>query len=845
MRCKICQFIILVTTFVLLNCFTVLGYTGKGTKNNPYIVTTETDLRTVIMDLEKQTTWVYIAVNSDMTLTKSIVVDGGKYRIYAKGSGRTIRRSSNTTHEINESGNPKYCMRLLNKAEVVVGYNATNYVLKLGGNKDAFSSKFPSSGWFNINSGTKLIIGEKAHLTNAINNENQEYGSVVRCLGDLVVNGEISKCEGMNGGAIKAWGGNIKINSGAKIHNCKSGSEGGAIFVSQGGYIEMNGGAIYQCESQEEGGAIFIGESSIGDILAGNIYNNLSNKSAGGVFSGYGATLYVGESGKSGPNIYNNRALGSGGGIRCNGGVTEYAGGTTFFNSGHIYNNVSGNLGGGIACGAAGSKNYSKIKIENMHIENNTSQDSGGGLWLPENAVGTNTTEVIIQNTHLTGNKSNANGGGILINNSVVATNLYINYNEATVNGGAIFIANTGKFHYKGEQIIENVAKGNGNGIYVRGQFIISEKGQISSTNEVYLSSGTYIEVRGVVIGNNYLNASIISAVTANGTKLVKVNYGNANSESELYYQGNANSEYNNQAVKKRYVCNNLKSNQLLRAGKYVTGIGDEWIIISEEYTVEYEKNAKNNVENMPESQKAYWKEGIGIDNSNITQTGYILDESKHWNLKKDGKGTVFKPGSLYIPNGNIVLYAQWIQVSPSELFIDTSDRYYVVGQNIELTPEELLKKVHVTDDLNTGCSYVVKIVVISEYDGDVIAQGNDLKSHEYIDTSKENHYVIDIIASDEKGKLYKESNLDIYVLQGNNIVNMVRFISRDYMYTLAINSKWNNRLKNTLEKSLYKEKSDKKIYLDKDDIKKIKERVKGNNYIISKEMNRDLVESW
>ncbi len=846
MRDKIIIIFSVICFFMLAKSIDIYAYTGNGTKSNPYVVTAESGLREILTELPKKTSWVYIAIDDLITISKNITISGGKYRIYAKDANRTIKRSTNVNAIINNKDDPQFCFRLNNNAEVIMGFSTTDYKLTLNGSKSSFVNN-PSSGWFNVSGGSKLTLGQDGKIINSINNEYENTGSIIESSGILVINGEINNCESINGGAISADGGNVEINTTAKIYNCNSKTEGGALFINGSVTLVMNGGAIYNCKALEEGGAIFLGYKSVGKIINGNIYNNKSGGTGGGIFSGYGATLYIGKESSEGPQISENIAEGSGGGVRCNGGIGDTAGGIAYFYSGTIKNNISYGVGGGISCGVAGDKCFSKIILKNMDVLGNSSSSTGGGVWLPNKATGVNSTDVKIENCYIYENKSNTQGGGITIHCSATINDSYIQKNEAIGNGGGIYIGENALVHYKGQRISENVAGDYGNGVYVKGLFQISDKGVINSNNDVYLTKGTYIETKSNIEGDTYLNAVIRSAVISNGTKLVKVNYSGADSESELYNIGNAADEYADKQVEKRYKCNNKSSKQLLRPGKYIENIGNEWIVISEEYKITYNKNTTQKVENLPNIQKKYWNEDIEISNKMVTLSGYKINEDKHWNYLSDGSGATIKPGSKYKLNGNKILYAQWIQIVIQKLYLTTTDRYYVVGQKVALTPEELLKKVMVNDDLSTGREYDVIIVEIKDKEGNTLISGNAIESEKYIDTSEEAHYILKIKTSDETGKITDEEYVNVYIMERGASGNVVRFISKKFLYTLNQKSKWNNRLKNILLSSINNISSSDniKIKLSKDKIRKIKESVINNNYIITNAMNKTLLESW
>ena len=71
----------------------------------------------------------------------------------------------------------------------------------------------------------------------------------------------------------------------------------------------------------------------------------------------------------------------------------------------------------------------------------------------------------------------------------------------------------------------------------------------------------------------------------------------------------------------------------------------------------------------------------------------------------------------MYV-NGNQILYAQWEKEKIINLFINATDRYYVVNQNIKLDMNELVKKVKVTDDTYSNKKYPIYIKNIIDVSG-------------------------------------------------------------------------------------------------------------------------------
>ena len=97
---------------------------------------------------------------------------------------------------------------------------------------------------------------------------------------------------------------------------------------------------------------------------------------------------------------------------------------------------------------------------------------------------------------------------------------------------------------------------------------------------------------------------------------------------------------------------------------------------------------------------------------------GYHTVENKHWNFQSDGNGATLKPGGILYANGDRVLYAQWEKEKVINLFINATDRYYVVNQNIKLDMNELVKKVKVTDDTYSNKKYPIYIKNIIDVSG-------------------------------------------------------------------------------------------------------------------------------
>ena len=354
--------------------------------------------------------------------------------------------------------------------------------------------------------------------------------------------------------------------------------------------------------------------------------------------------------------------------------------------------------------------------MSDMTVSNNTCTESGGGIWTPNNIQGTGTEYAIIQNSRITSNTCHKYGGGISVHGKVYVSNCSIEHNFTGDRGAGIHITEEGTLKYDMGTISDNKTLDSitGTGIYVNGQLKINESARIAENNVVYLPKGKYIEVTGELYKNYSSIAKIESEDKSNGTKLVYINYENGTGEKELYYKGTSSDEYEGKKVQKKYSCVGISSQQLLRTGENVSGIGKNWIIISEKYLIKYDSNTTDEVKNMPSDQVKFWNENIKLSSEGPEREKYIIDTKKHWNYSKDGRGTRISAGAYFYANESRVLYAQWKKRPPKEIYINAKDRYYFKGQGIVINREELLKKVTVTDDVDNGNEYYVRIIEIT-----------------------------------------------------------------------------------------------------------------------------------
>ena len=368
------------------------------------------------------------------------------------------------------------------------------------------------------------------------------------------------------------------------------------------------------------------------------------------------------------------------------------------------------------------------------------------------------------------------------------------------------------------------------------GEFKIGGSTFSGKSNEVYLTKGTYIDVVNKLSKTSGLVSLINSEVNNNGTRLIKASYTGGTGKGELLRSNGS----------EKYSCNSIRKSQFLRSSEKVSDYGNQWIIISEKYTISYDKNTLEQVVNLPEDTIKYWGEDAYISSNIISRKGYILVDKKHWNISSDGNGKQYIKGEKVTENKNINLYAIWEKIKISKLYIWAVDRYFIVNQHILLDKKELLKKVTVKDDLNTGAKYNVSIVSISDMEeNSIVAKGSDLQSEKYINTKNKKVYKLELKTVDEETKVERTATMYVYISDVDLVNNQVRFISYEYLKTLDITSKWNRRLKNNLLESLRKSNDKKGIYtidISKEDIKEIKENVKNNGYVIDKKSNEGVI---
>ena len=243
--------------------------------------------------------------------------------------------------------------------------------------------------------------------------------------------------------------------------------------------------------------------------------------------------------------------------------------------------------------------------------------DRGGAIYLKDG-------EILLKDGSFYGNRAQNRGGGIY------------NQNGTVKQEGGNFSANTAEI---------------GSGVYQDGIYQMSGSALVDEGNDVYLPAEKYIEVMQKL--QSVPAARVTPDRYENGRMVVKVNYGNRTGSMEW----------------ERFLLT-PQSRYCLRPGDYQdrrAGTLKEAVTISSEYTVQYDKNTKAQVEQMPEPSVKYWYEKAAVSE----QIPKWLDVPfLGWNENQTAKEGQYQPGEN-LPaekNQDLTLYAIWEDRLPNQL---------------------------------------------------------------------------------------------------------------------------------------------------------------------------------
>lgn len=338
----------------------------------------------------------------------------------------------------------------------------------------------------------------------------------------------------------------------------------------------------------------------------------------------------------------------SGGDIRA-GEVGVKNSGTFSMDGGNIYNNTTGIVNTGTAAmtdgsiysnsnaGNGGGIWTSKIfHINGGRIYNNTSA-CGGGIFNDTGAKTTITEGTVTQNT--------AQYGGGVFNQpksrlSVTGGNVAVNI--GTEAGGGIYNENTAVTQITGGDISGNIGP-LGAGIYQNGTLNLKGDACVNSNNDVYLPVDKFVTVTGVLSASQGV-ALLTPAEYTLGRICARASYNGA--KGSTIYQ--------------KFILKD-KPPYLFRPGDYQSGSGTAPtdVVISQSYTISYNKNYDADVSNVPPNHTKYWCESAVVA-SQSPSLGAIT--FKGWSENPNAQSASFGPGDSISAavNRNLTLYAVW-----------------------------------------------------------------------------------------------------------------------------------------------------------------------------------------
>ncbi len=298
--------------------------------------------------------------------------------------------------------------------------------------------------------------------------------------------------------------------------------EGRGVYLGQNAAFTMTDGAITGNKATDDGGGVYAEGpfknadtdpvENVFTMTGGTISDNSTDGAGGGVYvQGYrssdGTYSATGKLSITNGEICNNSA-------NDGGGVYVAANGTFSMDGGTISNNSAAFRGGGVYVQGYRSSDgiYSAtgiLGIKNGEICNNSAALGGGGVFVGPWGNFTMRDSSISGNTAAPASESGSayyGGGGVYVaaNGSAIMLRDTIGGeddegqslgNQAT-NGGGIYIAKQGKVYMGDGTISNNVATGNGGGVYVQGENYDSTR-DYSTAFEMVSSAITKNEATG------------------------------------------------------------------------------------------------------------------------------------------------------------------------------------------------------------------------------------------------------------------------------------------------------------------------------------------------------------
>lgn len=285
-------------------------------------------------------------------------------------------------------------------------------------------------------------------------------------------NASIIKNEATNGGGVATVSSGVfhmsagTIGGSATNKNTAKNAGGGFYQGSTGASSYTGGGISYNTAKNGGGACVGAGSFTEGTAIAsgttanGVIYYNTATEKGGGVYVGAGTYVLNG----NGTTLRHNTAV--------DGGGVYMAGGTFSMGYSWIHTNTATN-GGGIYYNG-GTMSLATNSYIGYHSGNGTGghnkATNGAGLYLNANYT--------LSAGYIQYNDATNNGGGVYVNAgtfTVNNANAHINNNTATSYGGGVYLLNSSKIAMSAGTIAANTAT-NGGGVAVMGaaQFALS-----------------------------------------------------------------------------------------------------------------------------------------------------------------------------------------------------------------------------------------------------------------------------------------------------------------------------------------------------------------------------------
>lgn len=261
-------------------------------------------------------------------------------------------------------------------------------------------------------------------------------------------------------------------------------AKGAAIQLSQYCNLAVDHCSIVNNTSTSGlGTGIYVGSGSltlINSFIEGNVSTDASSK-GGAVYVDMGTVTAIG-------STFVGNASGVGGCIYAKGGTVTVE--DCLFQNNHA---LSGEGGAIFATG-------STIVLDNVGFVANESNDGGGAIYID----GEKDAELI--DVKFIGNKGTTGGAVYHDSESLVIENVFFENNQATQNGGALYVGLNSAVQITQGTFYENKASNDGGAVYSDGSFFLTN-GEFTS-NESYRNGGAlyssyYCEIRSANFTNN------------------------------------------------------------------------------------------------------------------------------------------------------------------------------------------------------------------------------------------------------------------------------------------------------------------------------------------------------